>query len=141
MKKIEEIAQKLNLKEENIEKYGNYKAKINYQNENLKGKLILVTSVSPTTYGEGKTTMSLGLNDAFRKLNKNSVAVLREPSLGPVFGIKGGATGGGMAKVVPENDINLHFTGDMHAITSANNLLSAAIDNHIYQGNEKSFIQ
>lgn len=136
MKKIEEIAQKLNLKEENIEKYGNYKAKINYQNENLKGKLILVTSVSPTPYGEGKTTMSLGLNDAFRKLNKNSVAVLREPSLGPVFGIKGGATGGGMAKVVPENDINLHFTGDMHAITSANNLLSAAIDNHIYQGNE-----
>ena len=136
MKKIEEIAQKLNLKEENIEKYGNYKAKINYRNENLKGKLILVTSVSPTPYGEGKTTMSLGLNDAFRKLNKNSVAVLREPSLGPVFGIKGGATGGGMAKVVPENDINLHFTGDMHAITSANNLLSAAIDNHIYQGNE-----
>jgi formate--tetrahydrofolate ligase len=136
-KEIKEIAKQLKI-ENNIELYGNYKAKINFseiQNKEL-GKLILVTSINPTPYGEGKTTVSIGLHDALCKLNKKSLAVLREPSLGPVFGIKGGATGGGYSQVVPMEDINLHFTGDIHAITTANNLISAAIDNHIYFGNK-----
>ena len=136
---IKEIAEKLNISEENLECYGNDKAKINLNESdinNKNGKLILVTSINPTPYGEGKTTVSIGINDALRKLNKNSLVVLREPSMGPVFGIKGGATGGGYAQVVPMEDINLHFTGDIHAIESANNLLCAIIDNHIFQGNE-----
>lgn len=136
---IDKIASKLNIKENQYECYGKYKAKLDLsllEQKKNKGKLILVTSINPTPYGEGKTTVSVGLNDALNKLNKKSVAVLREPSLGPVFGMKGGATGGGFAQVVPSLDINLHFTGDMHAITTANNLLSAAIDNHIYYGNQ-----
>ena len=140
MKSIDEIAGELNIKDY-IEKYGDYKAKIKLDIfDNIKkkndGKLILVTSINPTPFGEGKTTMSIGINDALRLLNKNSIVVLREPSLGPVFGIKGGATGGGYSQVVPMEDINLHFTGDIHAIESANNLLAAIIDNHIFQGNE-----
>ena len=133
---IIKIAKKLNI-EDKVETYGSNKAKIIAfsQNKKEKGKLILVTSINPTPYGEGKTTVSIGLNDGLRKLNKNSITVLREPSLGPVFGIKGGATGGGYAQVQPMEDINLHFTGDFHAITTANNLISAAIDNHIYFGN------
>ena len=138
---IGEIAKKINISDEYLECYGKYKAKIDLgMFEELKekedGKLILVTSTNPTPFGEGKTTMSIGINDAINKLEKNSIVVLREPSLGPVFGIKGGATGGGYSQVVPMEDINLHFTGDIHAIESANNLLSAIIDNHIYQGNE-----
>lgn len=134
---IREIAKKLGV-EEKVELYGRDKAKINFNeiNSRKEGKLILVTSINPTPYGEGKTTVSIGLNDGLNKLGKNSIAVLREPSLGPVFGIKGGATGGGYSQVVPMEDINLHFTGDFHAITSANNLIAAAIDNHIYFGNE-----
>lgn len=132
---IRKVAKKLNIKDNEIELYGNYKAKINKKVSLKQGKLILVTSINPTPYGEGKTTIAIGINDALRKLRKNSVAVLREPSLGPVFGIKGGATGGGYAQVVPSTDINLHFTGDFHAITSANNLIVSVIDNHIYQGN------
>ena len=139
---IIEIAKKLHI-ENKIETYGSNKAKIIAfpKNNKKKGKLILVTSINPTPYGEGKTTVSIGLNDGLRKLNKNSIAVLREPSLGPVFGIKGGATGGGYAQVQPMEDINLHFTGDFHAITTANNLISAAIDNHIYFGNELNIDQ
>lgn len=132
---IKEIARKINIKEEDLELYGDYKAKIKLSNINKKGKLILVTSINPTPYGEGKTTVSIGINDAMRSLGYNSIAVLREPSLGPVFGTKGGATGGGLSQIAPSIDINLHFTGDFHAITSANNLLCAMIDNHIYQGN------
>lgn len=130
------IGQKIGLKESELEYYGSYKAKINRKENTSYGKLILVTSTNPTPYGEGKTTMSIGLNDALCKLGKNSIVVLREPSLGPVFGMKGGATGGGYAQVAPMVDINLHFTGDMHALTSANNLLCAAVDNHLFQGNE-----
>lgn len=136
---IEEIASKASIDLKYIEKYGNHKAKISLDvlNEtNNDSKLILVTSTNPTPYGEGKTTMSIGLNDALCKIGKKSIVTLREPSLGPVFGIKGGATGGGYAQVVPMEDINLHFTGDFHAITSANNLLSSVIDNHIFSGNE-----
>lgn len=137
MKPIIEIAEKIGLKKEEIDLYGNYKAKINITNKSNKiGKLILVTSINPTPYGEGKTTMSIGISDAINKLGNNSIVVLREPSLGPVFGIKGGATGGGYSQVVPMEDINLHFTGDIHAITACNNLLCAAIDNHIFQGND-----
>ncbi len=136
MDSIEKVAKKLNLKEKDIIKYGNYMAKIDKLPSNSNGKLILVTSINPTPYGEGKTTISIGINDALRRLRKKSVVVLREPSLGPVFGIKGGACGGKMASVVPSDDINLHFTGDFHAITSANNLIASIIDNHIYQGNE-----
>lgn len=136
MKKIIDVAKKINLNEEDLELYGNYKAKINKKTNNSNGKLILVTSINPTPYGEGKTTISIGINDALNKLNKKSIAVLREPSLGPVFGIKGGATGGGLAKLEPSIDINLHFTGDMHAITTCNNLLCSIIDNHIFHGNE-----
>ena len=136
---IDDIADKLNINKEYLEYYGKYKAKINLDILNdLKkedGKLILVTSINPTPFGEGKTTMSIGIHDAMRKLGYNSLAVLREPSLGPVFGIKGGAAGGGYSQVVPMEDINLHFTGDMHAIGAANNLLCAAIDNHLFQGN------
>lgn len=136
MLEIADVAKKINI-ENNIECYGKYKAKImDFEEEKPNGKLILVTATNPTPYGEGKTTVSIGLTDALRKLEINAGAVLREPSLGPVFGLKGGATGGGYAQVVPMEDINLHFTGDFHAITSANNLLASAIDNHIYHGNE-----
>lgn len=136
MKNIIEIGKKLGLSSDDLELYGNDKAKVIKDiNSNSNSKLILVTAINPTPYGEGKTTISIGLNDALCKLDKKSIACLREPSLGPVFGMKGGATGGGCASIVPEDDINLHFTGDFHAITAANNLLAAAIDNHIYQGN------
>ena len=137
MKNIFDIAKKIGIEKE-IEPYGYFKAKINIKKSNneKKGKLILVTSINPTPQGEGKTTLSIGLNDSLNKLGVKSIVVLREPSLGPVFGTKGGATGGGKAIVEPRNDIDLHFNGDFHAITSANNLLSAVIDNHIYQGNE-----
>ena len=140
MEPIVKIAEKLGVLEDEIEQYGKYKCKISLdimkKNENKKdGKLILVTAINPTPAGEGKSTVTVGLGDAFNKIGKKAVIALREPSLGPVFGMKGGATGGGNAQVVPMEDINLHFTGDMHAITSANNLLSTAIDNHIHQGN------
>ncbi len=134
---IEKIAKKIGIKKENLEMYGKYKAKIEMpQDVKPKAKLILVTSTNPTPYGEGKTTMSIGIADALWKLKKKALVTLREPSLGPVFGMKGGATGGGYAQVVPMDDINLHFTGDIHAITTCNNLLCAAIDNHLFQGNE-----
>ena len=136
---IEAIAEKLGLTRDDIELYGNYKAKIEYTKFNKKedkAKLILVTAITPTPAGEGKTTTVVGLGDALNKIGKNTVIALREPSLGPVFGIKGGAAGGGYAQVVPMEDINLHFTGDFHAIGAANNLLAAMIDNHIFQGNE-----
>lgn len=133
---IERIAKKIGLKKNEIEKYGNYKAKIKKKANNAKGKLILVTSTNPTPYGEGKTTLSIGLCDLMNKCGYKTILSLREPSLGPVFGTKGGATGGGLSQVMPMDDINLHFTGDLHAITSANNLISAVIDNHIFQGNE-----
>ncbi len=137
---INEVAIKLGIQEDEIENYGKYKAKISYdiwkRLENKKdGKLILVTAINPTPAGEGKSTTTVGLGDALNKIGKNTCIALREPSLGPVFGVKGGAAGGGYAQVVPMEDINLHFTGDMHAITTANNLLSAAIDNHINHGN------
>ena len=138
---ITEVADKLGVKENELEQYGKYKAKINEEAfERLKneknGKLVLVTAISPTPMGEGKTTVSIAVADGLRKINKNAVLALREPSLGPVFGLKGGATGGGKVQVAPMEDINLHFTGDIHAMTAANNLLSAMIDNHIYFGNE-----
>ena len=135
---IRNIGNKIGLSEGKLELYGKYKAKIDISQIKGKesGKLVLVTSVNPTPFGEGKTTMSIGITDALCLLGKNSIVALREPSLGPVFGIKGGAAGGGYSQVVPMEDINLHFTGDIHAITSANNLICALIDNHIYQGNE-----
>jgi len=138
---ILKVAEKMGLTEDDIDLYGKYKSKISLdvlkRNENKKnGKLILVTAINPTPAGEGKSTVTIGLAQALCKQGKNAVIALREPSLGPVFGVKGGAAGGGYAQVVPMEDINLHFTGDMHAITAANNLLSAAIDNHIHQGNE-----
>ncbi|HAY6751014.1 TPA: formate--tetrahydrofolate ligase [Enterococcus faecium] len=138
---IVEVASKLDLKEDDLELYGKYKAKINFSGinrskDNAEGNLILVTSINPTPAGEGKSTITVGLGDALNKINKKSVIALREPSLGPVMGIKGGAAGGGYAQVLPMEDINLHFTGDMHAITTANNALSALLDNHIHQGNE-----
>ncbi|MGB9839999.1 formate--tetrahydrofolate ligase, partial [Thermovenabulum sp.] len=138
---IKDIAAKLGLTEDDIEYYGKYKAKINYNilkrlSEKKDGRLILVTAINPTPAGEGKTTTTVGLGDALRRIGKNAVICLREPSLGPVFGVKGGAAGGGYAQVVPMEDINLHFTGDLHAIGAANNLLCAMVDNHIYQGNE-----
>lgn len=141
MKRITEIANKIGIDEEYIESYGKYKAKISNEyydkiKDNADGKLILVTSINPTPLGEGKTTTSIGLTDGLSKLAKKSILALREPSLGPVFGIKGGATGGGKSQLFPMEDINLQFTGDIPAITSANNLLSAMIDNHIFQGNE-----
>ena len=138
---IEDVAATIGLSRDELELYGKYKAKIDdeYLNRieaNEDGKLILVTAINPTPTGEGKTTTTVGLGQAFAKLNKKAIVALREPSLGPCFGIKGGAAGGGMAQVVPMEDLNLHFTGDFHAITSANNLLAALIDNHIQQGNE-----
>ena len=141
LEKIEKIAEKLGIEDEELESYGKYKAKISndvYKRlENKKdGKLILVTAISPTPLGEGKTTISISIADGLSRIGKKAVLALREPSLGPVFGVKGGATGGGRAQVAPMEDINLHFTGDIHAITSANNLLAAMIDNHIYWGNE-----
>lgn len=139
MDKIVDVASRLGLNEDDIDLYGKYKCKISLDKLNSdkeSGKLILVTAINPTPAGEGKSTVTIGLSQALNKLDKNAIAVLREPSLGPVFGIKGGAAGGGYAQVVPMEDINLHFTGDMHAITAANNLLSAAIDNHIHQGNK-----
>ena len=135
LKDINIIASKLNLSLDDIEMYGRGKAKIIKDKGDESGKVILVTAINPTPYGEGKTTVSIGLADAFNRLNKSVCLALREPSLGPVFGVKGGATGGGYSQVVPMEDINLHFTGDFHAITSANNLISAAIYNHIEQGN------
>lgn len=129
------IAKKLNLKEKQLELYGSYKAKINLNEIKLKSKLILVTAINPTASGEGKTTVSIGLADGMARLHKKVCLALREPSLGPVFGVKGGAAGGGYAQIVPMADINLHFTGDLHAITAANNLLCAMIDNHILRGN------
>lgn len=140
LKKITEIAKRAGIDENDIEQYGKYKAKIELSAlKNIKrkdGKLILVTAITPTPAGEGKTTTTIGLTDGLRRIGKNAVAALREPSLGPVFGIKGGAAGGGYAQVVPMEDINLHFTGDFHAIGAANNLLAAMLDNHIKQGNE-----
>ncbi|CAM3112235.1 formate--tetrahydrofolate ligase [Streptobacillus ratti] len=137
---IEEIAKKIGV-ENDIEFYGRYKAKLNLDildrlESKANGKLILVTAITPTPYGEGKTTVSVGLTQGFNKLGYSSIAALREPSLGPVFGLKGGATGGGYSQVLPMEDINLHFTGDFHAITSANNLIAAMIDNHLNRGNE-----
>ena len=137
---INEIAKKINV-EDDIEQYGKYKAKISLEvmekyKSKKNGKLILMTAINPTPLGEGKTTMAIGLADEMNKIGKNAILALREPSLGPVFGIKGGATGGGHSQIAPMEDINLHFTGDIHAITAANNLLSAIIDNHIYFGNE-----
>ena len=141
IKDIREIGKKIGLEEDDLELYGKYKAKVDYKflNEKKKdSKLILVTAINPTPAGEGKTTTTIGVSDALSRLDKNVLVALREPSLGPVFGIKGGATGGGYAQVVPMEDINLHFTGDFHAIGAANNLLAAMIDNHIHQGNELS---
>ena len=138
MRPITDIAAQCGIDQSYLELYGRYKAKIDLsllQNTHRKGKLILVTAMTPTPAGEGKTTTTVGLADGLRKIGKNAVIALREPSLGPVFGIKGGAAGGGYAQVVPMEDINLHFTGDFHAIGAANNLLAAMIDNHIHQGN------
>lgn len=140
MKKITEIAEIAGVPAEYLEQYGNYKAKVDYRllkdrKDQKDGKLILVTAITPTPAGEGKTTTSVGLADGLRKIGKKSMAALREPSLGPVFGVKGGAAGGGYAQVVPMEDLNLHFTGDFHAIGAANNLLAAMLDNHIQQGN------
>lgn len=140
MRPIGEIAEKLSINAEDLEHYGKYKAKVDFNalhNKDVKnGKLILVTAINPTPAGEGKTTTSVGLGDALQKIGKKAAVALREPSLGPVFGMKGGAAGGGYAQVIPMEDINLHFTGDIHAIGSANNLVAAMIDNHIYHGNE-----
>ncbi|MBO7387643.1 MAG: formate--tetrahydrofolate ligase, partial [Lachnospiraceae bacterium] len=138
---IKDVAAKLDITEDDLELYGKYKAKLSDEllkktENNKDGKLILVTAINPTPAGEGKTTTSVGLGQAFGKMGLKSVIALREPSLGPCFGIKGGAAGGGYAQVVPMEDLNLHFTGDFHAITSANNLLAAMLDNHIHQGNE-----
>ncbi|MEG1475129.1 MAG: formate--tetrahydrofolate ligase [Longicatena sp.] len=138
---IKDIAAKIDVAESDLEYYGNYKAKVsldllNRNKDKKDGKLILVTAINPTKAGEGKSTTTVGLGDALNKLGKKTMIALREPSLGPVFGLKGGAAGGGYAQVVPMEDINLHFTGDMHAITTANNLISACLDNHIHQGNE-----
>ena len=135
MKDIREIARSAGIDEKNLELYGNYKAKVTGVPDKPDGKLILVTAITPTPAGEGKTTTTIGLSDALKKLGKNVVIALREPSLGPVFGVKGGAAGGGHAQVVPMEDINLHFTGDFHAISAANNLLAAMLDNHIFHGN------
>ena len=140
MKRITDVAAAMGIHPEELEPYGHYKAKLSDDlltrlQDRPDGKLVLVTAVNPTPAGEGKTTVSIGLGQAMCKLGKNAVIALREPSLGPVFGIKGGAAGGGYSQVVPMEDINLHFTGDLHAITSANNLMCALLDNHIQQGN------
>ena len=144
LERIVKVAERYNISEDDLEVYGKYKAKITKEfiekkQQGKDGKLILVTAINPTPLGEGKTTVAIGLSDALNRIGKNSVLALREPSLGPVFGVKGGATGGGYAQVAPMEDINLHFTGDIHAITSANNLLAAMIDNHIYYGNKLGF--
>ncbi|MCL1976389.1 MAG: formate--tetrahydrofolate ligase [Firmicutes bacterium] len=143
MQRITEVAKTAGVEEKYLEQYGNYKAKIDYsllnECESTDGKLVLVTAITPTPAGEGKTTTTVGLADGLRKIGKNVMVALREPSLGPVFGIKGGAAGGGYAQVVPMEDINLHFTGDFHAIGAANNLLAAMLDNHIFQGNALGF--
>jgi formate--tetrahydrofolate ligase len=141
LKPISEIAATVGLSDDDIEHYGKYKAKVTFEaisrlKNNKNGKLILVTAISPTPAGEGKTTTTVGLGQALNVIGKKTIICLREPSLGPVFGVKGGAAGGGYAQVVPMEDINLHFTGDLHAITAANNLVAAIIDNHIYQGNK-----
>ena len=138
---IHEIADRLGILPEELEPYGRYKAKLSESvyarlADRPDGKLVLVTAINPTPAGEGKTTTTVGLGQAMKKIGKNVVIALREPSLGPVFGIKGGAAGGGYSQVVPMEDINLHFTGDMHAITAANNLLCAVLDNHLQQGND-----
>ena len=140
MEPILKVAEGLHMEADDLELYGKYKAKISDSylkriEGNPDGKLVLVTAVNPTPAGEGKTTVTVGLGQAFCRLGKNTVIALREPSLGPCFGIKGGAAGGGYAQVVPMEDLNLHFTGDFHAITSADNLLAAMLDNHIQQGN------
>ena len=137
---IQRIADKLGIPEAYVEGYGKYKAKIDYNllddlEESSNGKLILVTAITPTPAGEGKTTTTVGLGDALNQIGKKTIIALREPSLGPVFGVKGGAAGGGYAQVIPMEDINLHFTGDIHAVTTANNLIAALLDNHIHQGN------
>ena len=144
LKNILDIAQNIGINEEDIEQYGKYKAKISSKvyekvKDRKNGKLVLVTAMSPTPLGEGKTTVSIAIADGLQKIGKKPILALREPSLGPVFGIKGGATGGGKTQIAPMEDINLHFTGDIHAITSANNLLSALIDNHIFNGNQLGF--
>lgn len=141
MLNVSEVAKKVNIQEDDLEHYGKYKAKLSldilkHREAQPDGKLILVTAINPTKAGEGKSTTTVGLGDALNQIGKKTVIALREPSLGPVFGLKGGAAGGGYAQVVPMDDLNLHFTGDMHAITTANNLISACIDNHIHQGNE-----
>ncbi len=136
---IEEIASQAGIAQEHLQPYGRYIAKVNpipYEDKPQRGKLILVTAITPTPAGEGKTTVSIGLADGMTKNGKKAMLALREPSLGPVFGMKGGATGGGYAQVLPMENINLHFTGDLHAITAAHNLLTALIDNHLYWGNE-----
>lgn len=140
MMPIKEVAATIGIKEEELEYYGKYKAKLSDElwkriQDRPDGKLVLVTAINPTPAGEGKTTTTVGLGEAMAKLGKKALIALREPSLGPCFGIKGGAAGGGYAQVVPMEDLNLHFTGDFHAITSANNLLAAMLDNHIQQGN------
>ena len=140
MKHIKDVAKILKINDDALELYGNYKAKINVEKLNSKankqGKIILMTAMTPTLAGEGKTTCSIALLDGLRANGYDAVATLREPSLGPVFGMKGGATGGGKAQIVPEEEINLHFTGDIHALTSSVNLIAAIIDNHLFQGNE-----
>lgn len=142
MDKITDVAKKIGLASDDLELYGDYKAKISFsklkelQNSSKSGKVVLVTAITPTPAGEGKSTVSIGLADGLNRIGKNAIIALREPSLGPCFGVKGGACGGGYAQIVPMEDINLHFTGDIHAITAANNLISAVIDNHIFQGNE-----
>ena len=141
LKPIDEIAAKIGLSPQDLDHYGEYKAKIRYSalfanEDNPMGKLILVSAITPTPAGEGKTTVSIGLSQALNRIGKKSIVAIREPSLGPVFGIKGGAAGGGWAQVLPMEDINLHFTGDFHAITAANNTLAALVDNHIYFNNE-----
>ena len=140
MNPIGQVAESIGISEDELEFYGKYKAKLSDElwdriKENENGKLVLVTAINPTPAGEGKTTTTVGLGDAMTRLGKRTVIALREPSLGPCFGIKGGAAGGGYAQVVPMDELNLHFTGDFHAITSANNLLAAMLDNHIQQGN------
>jgi formate--tetrahydrofolate ligase len=140
MEHILKIAKKAGIEEKYLEQYGNFKGKIDYSylednKDKPNGKLVLITAINPTPAGEGKTTTTVGLSDGLRYIGKNSIVALREPSLGPVFGVKGGAAGGGYAQVVPMEDINLHFTGDFHAIGAANNLLAALLDNHIHQGN------
>ena len=146
MQPIKEVAASIGITEDDIELYGKYKAKISDElieqsKNNPDGKLILVTAINPTPAGEGKTTITVGLGQAFGKLGKKAIIALREPSLGPCFGIKGGAAGGGYSQVVPMEDLNLHFTGDFHAITSANNLLAALLDNHIHREMNLALIQ